>query len=169
MSETATGTAGATTATEQATTAQSGNQSTQEFTPIGSQADLDRIVESRLARERAKYAGFDDYKTKAEQFDQLQAANQTDLEKATARAEKAEKDLASARAAQLRTEVAHAKNIPAELAVMLAGSTKDELEASADALVKHLAPKALGPSSELGKPRDNGQSGDWLRNAFQAR
>lgn len=52
------------------------------------QADVDRIVADRLARERAKYAGFDDLRAKADQFDQLQAAQQTDLEKAVARAVK---------------------------------------------------------------------------------
>lgn len=54
------------------------------------QADLDRIVESRLARERAKYEGFDELKAKAAKLDELEQANLTELQKATARAEKAE-------------------------------------------------------------------------------
>lgn len=47
-----------------------------------SQAELDRIVESRLAREREKYKGFDDLKVKAEKWDQLEDEKKTPSEKA---------------------------------------------------------------------------------------
>jgi hypothetical protein len=53
-----------------------------EFQPIASQADLDRILGERLARERAKYEGFDDFKKKAEEFDKAAEAARTDQEKA---------------------------------------------------------------------------------------
>ncbi|HHV20808.1 MAG TPA: DUF4355 domain-containing protein [Propionibacterium sp.] len=146
MSET-TSTAGISTTTaaggNSATTATGQDNSTPpEFQAPQSQADLDRIIENRLARERAKYAGFDDFNAKAERFDQLQAANQTDLEKATTRAEKAEAELAKAQAAALRAEVAAAKGLPAELAARLTGATREELEADADALAKLIPPKA---------------------------
>lgn len=147
MPETSTGQSGTTTATgqENTTTGQAGNdqQQTQQsaYTPPATQADLDRIVESRLQRERAKYAGFDDLKAKATKFDELEQANKTELEKATSRADKAEKELAQARAAQLRTEVAIAKQLPAELAQRLSGTTREELEADADKLAGLLAPK----------------------------
>lgn len=48
------------------------------FTPPANQEDLDKIVNSRLERERKKYEGFDDYKAKAEQFDALNAAKPKD-------------------------------------------------------------------------------------------
>ena len=35
------------------------------FTPISSQAELDRIIEQRLTRERQKYAGYAELKAKA--------------------------------------------------------------------------------------------------------
>ncbi|MFJ4038208.1 hypothetical protein ACIPVB_08975 [Microbacterium sp. NPDC090007] len=47
-----------------------------------SQADLDRIVESRLAREREKYKGYDELKAKAEKWDQLEDEKKTPSEKA---------------------------------------------------------------------------------------
>ncbi|WP_024356688.1 hypothetical protein [Leucobacter chironomi] len=40
-----------------------------EYTPPASQEELDRIVESRLARERSKYADYDDLKKKAADHD----------------------------------------------------------------------------------------------------
>ncbi|MCC5580591.1 hypothetical protein IMZ11_33735 [Microtetraspora sp. AC03309] len=50
------------------------------------QADLDRVVAERLARERAKYADYNDLKTKASAFDKAQADQQSENEKAIAKA-----------------------------------------------------------------------------------
>lgn len=52
------------------------------YTPPASQADLDRIVGERLARERAKYADYDDLKTKAEAHDAALEAAKSDADKA---------------------------------------------------------------------------------------
>lgn len=52
------------------------------YTPPASQADFDRIIESRLAREREKFRGFDDIKAKAAQWDQLEDEKKTPSEKA---------------------------------------------------------------------------------------
>lgn len=59
---------------------------TKEFTPPASQADLDRIIEARLSRERSRFADYDSLKEKATQFDRLSAASQTDLERAASEA-----------------------------------------------------------------------------------
>lgn len=63
---------------------------TEETPKTFTQADLDRIVQDRVAREAKKYEGFDDLKTKAEQFDQLQAANQTEAQRLAAQVAAAE-------------------------------------------------------------------------------
>lgn len=52
-----------------------------EFTPITSQEDLDRKLGERLARERSKYADYDDLKAKAAKFDEADAASKTELQK----------------------------------------------------------------------------------------
>lgn len=57
----------------------SGNSS---YTPPATQADLDRIVEARLARERDKFKGYDDLKAKAAKWDQLEDEKKTPSEKA---------------------------------------------------------------------------------------
>lgn len=41
------------------------------YTPPASQADLDRIIQERVSRAEKKYEGFDDFKAKAEKFDQF--------------------------------------------------------------------------------------------------
>lgn len=50
------------------------------------QEDVNRIVAERVAREKAKYAGYDDLKGKAAKFDAIQAENATELDKAVAQA-----------------------------------------------------------------------------------
>jgi hypothetical protein len=56
-------------------------------------------VKDRLAREREKFAGFDELKTKAAKLDELEAANRTELEKlqTAATAEKARADAAESK------------------------------------------------------------------------
>jgi len=55
-----------------------------------SQADVDRIVRERLARQKAQYADYDELKTAAERLAEIEAANKSELEKAQERAAKAE-------------------------------------------------------------------------------
>jgi hypothetical protein len=69
---------------------------------------------------------------KAKQFDDLEEASKTELQKAADRAVAAEKQLADITARALRAEVAANKGVPAHL---LSGSTQEDLEASADALI----------------------------------
>ena len=46
------------------------------------QAELDKIVQERVGRERAKYEGFEDLKAKAEKFDALEEEKKSELQKA---------------------------------------------------------------------------------------
>lgn len=116
-------------------TAPEGNEGAQQgnggYTPPATQADLDRIVENRLQRERAKYADYDQLKADsaklgeavAERDDyksQLDAAN---AELATLNKEKQVHTWAA--------EVAQETGVPAEL---LRGETKEEMEAHASVL-----------------------------------
>lgn len=52
------------------------------FTPITSQADLDKAIGPRLERERGKFADYDELKNKAVEFDKLADANKSEVEKA---------------------------------------------------------------------------------------
>lgn len=53
-----------------------------EYTPPATQADLDRIVESRLSRERTKYADYDDLKKKAADHDAYLESQKDEHQKA---------------------------------------------------------------------------------------
>lgn len=61
------------------------------------QEDVDRIVKDRLKRERQqKYGDYDELKTKASKFDELEEANRSELEKAQAAEKKAREESAAA-------------------------------------------------------------------------
>lgn len=91
------------------------------FTPITTQEDLDKVIGARLARERDKYADYDDLKAAASKL-------------ADAEARLAQID-AQAALDKIRDDVAKEAGVPADL---LRGSTKDELTAHASALAKAL-------------------------------
>ena len=72
------------------------------FTPITitSQDQFDDMVKSRLARQKAQFADYDEFKAKAEQFDKLESERMSELEKATRRAADLERELADATVAR---------------------------------------------------------------------
>lgn len=94
------------------------------------QADIDRVVAERIARTERKYAGHDELKAKAEQFDALQAASASDLDKAVGTARK---EVETA----LRAEFA-AERVADKIEVAAAGKFADIEDAKL-----HLGPKAL--------------------------
>lgn len=64
-----------------------GGAADKEFQPVSTQAELDRIIGERIARERAKYAGYAEFKAKAAKFDEMEQAGKSELEKANDRAD----------------------------------------------------------------------------------
>lgn len=111
-----------------------------EFQAITSQEDFDRAIQARIARERAKIpADYEELKAKAEKFKEWEDAQKSEAQKAQERLEAAEKRAVELELKATRAEVAAAKGVPVEL---LSGGTQEELEASADALIKFKADSA---------------------------
>lgn len=151
------------------------------FTPITSQEALDHLVGERLARERTKFADYDDLKAKAEKLATLEDANKT-AEQRTAeqlaalqqRVEESEKKAAAASQAALRASVANTKGVPEGL--LPADGTREEMEAKADELTawaKQNGGGGLGPGAAPtgGNGEGNGKSGGTAagRELFEAR
>lgn len=137
-----------------------GGEGQQEQPQTFTQAEVDRIVRERVQRERAKYADYDDLKAKAGQS--------TSLEERVAGLEAAARD-AESRA--LRAEVANAKGLTPMQAKRLMGSTREELEADADELLKDLSAAAKGgnhvPREGKTPPPASGDAmRDFTRNLF---
>jgi hypothetical protein len=66
-----------------------------EFRPITSQEDLQRVLHERLQRERAKYADYKDVKAKASKLDEIEQANKSEIDKAMDRVTKAEAEVST--------------------------------------------------------------------------
>lgn len=93
------------------------------------QGETDWKAEARKWESRAK-----ENSAARKRLDELEEAAKSDLEKATSRAEAAEKRAAELEALSLRREVAEAKGLPLAAAARLTGETREELEADADQL-----------------------------------
>lgn len=130
-----------------------------QFKAPASQEELDRIIQARLDRERKKLPNdYDELKAKAQKYAEWEEANKTEAQKTADRLAAIERENAELKTGKLRAEVAAAKGVPASL---LTGSTQEELEAAADALIAFRGEqKPAGPSSSaLGRVNGNADIG----------
>ena len=107
-------------------------ESESQFKSPATQEELDRIIQARVARVSSKYADYEELQKAASRLKEIEEANKSESEKAQARAEAAERRASELELQVLRADVASEKGVPAKL---LAGSTREELEAAADELI----------------------------------
>lgn len=98
------------------------------------EVETDWKAEARKWEQRAKdnLARATEHESAAKRLAELEDAQKSEVEKANDRAAKAEQALAAAQSQALRAEVAASKGVPLEL---IHGTSRDELEAAADALI----------------------------------
>ena len=138
-----------------------------------SQADVDRIVADRLQRERQKYQDYDTLKDKASKFDQMEEASKTELQKATDKAAKLQKELDDLKQAetvrQIRAKVSGETGVPETL---LTASTEEECKAQAEAIKAYADPgyPKVKDGGEARRPSENKttseQFADWFNSSF---
>lgn len=130
------------------------------YVPPATQADLDKILGERLARERAKFADYDDLKAKAAERDKLIEASKTEAEKQAEELAKLKTENEAFRAekqvAEWAREVAADKQVDVSL---LRGSTREELEAHADQLAAFMATSATAGNGRTPVPTAGQQPG----------
>lgn len=107
------------------------------------QAEVDSIVEGRLARERGKYADYESLKDKADKYDEMQEKSKTELQK------EKEKNIAlqtqldqlkkDGTVRQVREKVAKDTSVPAEL---LTGEDEETCKKQAEAILEFAKPKS---------------------------
>lgn len=134
--------------------------------------EIDWKAEARKHEQRAKenLAKAKANETAAQRLAEIEAANKTEAERAAERLEAAEKRAAELELKATRAEVAAAKGIPAAL---LSGSTQEELEASADALIAFRGEQASTDRTTLVIPAEGGSpvqalNGDGLESALKS-
>lgn len=109
-----------------------------------SQDELNAIIESRLARERNKFSDYDDLKQQVSTFTEKEQEAAQALSEATGRLTEYETKINDLQHSLLVRDVSMEKSVPVHL---LSGSTKEELEASADALLEFRGEAKAGPAS----------------------
>lgn len=131
------------------------------FEAITSQEQLDAIVNERVGQETAKYAGFDEFKQKADGYDALKEKSDgyertiAELNKAIDGDEKTpgyKKQIESLQGKvkkyemdSVKLRIAHKKGIPYELAGKLSGEDEAALEKDADIMAKYLEGGKVAP------------------------
>ena len=121
------------------------------------QSDVNQIVKERIARERAKYQGFDELKEKAAKTDELQSQ----LEKTVGELDGIKK---AQTLRELKAKIAAENNIPAEL---LDGDTEEKLKAKAEVVKKYVNKAPVLPN-QADVPGEPGVSeiAEYIRNLF---
>lgn len=138
----------------------------QEQSKTFTQEQLNAILAEEKRKHSEKYGDYDDLKAKADRLDQQETESQTELQKAIARAEKAEQDLVQEKTDREKSErealsatVAAEKGVPVK---NISGATREELEASADELISWRGEKK--PKGAAYKPNaGTGESGSEPR------
>lgn len=119
------------------------------------QADLDKVLRERVARERAKYADYASLKAKAEEFDKAEAAKKTAEQLQAEALAEAERVAANARAEVVTYRAAATYQIgPDDLHVLAGDGSEEAVMARAERLGQLLA--AERELAEL-KARASGQ------------
>ena len=135
--------------TENSTTAVG---STEESGKTFTQAEMDSIIEGRLAREKQKYADYENLKEKAGKYDELQEAQKSELQKATEQTEALKKELDQLKNANklkdIREKVAKETNVPVEL---LTGNDEESCKEQASAILKFAKPKNYPGTKQNGR------------------
>lgn len=141
----------------------------EEFRPITTQEELNRVVGERV--KRAKPSDYEDLKAKAAKFDEIEQASKTELQKLAEERDDLKQRGDTAELQVARLEVALAKGLTATQAKRLVGGTREELEADADELIADLGKGKPSPKPNPAQGRDEGStsSGDWLRDQLARR
>lgn len=121
--------------------------------PQGEQDSTDWKAEARKWEKRAKDANGD--REAAQKWRDYEESLKPEQERVAQRLAEAEFEAESARAALLRYEIAAEKNIPSDAIRLLNGSTREEIEEAADALVTLLQnqSKPITPIPDLSQGR----------------
>lgn len=100
------------------------------------QADVDKVVETRLERQKKQYADYDTLKEKAGKVDSISKEWQDKLEAAGKEKSELEKQLGSAKLETEKVKIIHEFELPDDAAEFLTGETADEIRERAEKLSK---------------------------------
>lgn len=130
-----------------------------DFKIIETQEELDAIIQSRLSREREKYADYEDLKKQLADFEAKETTYQntindlktreTDL---TSQIESLNGDLTKTKLQSAKQRIATEYGLPLDLAERLQGEDEESFKADAERLASYLAPKQPTPPMKSNEP-----------------
>lgn len=129
-------------------------------TPAGAEAEIDWQAEARKWEKRAKdnHKRVQELEPKASQFDVLEAASKSDLERAQEQLAALQSQLSTTERQALIASVALDKGLPATLARRLQGDSKEDLEADADELLSQFGTSQQATTRAPAPDRSQGSS-----------
>lgn len=131
------------------------------------QAEMDAIIEGRLAREKQKYADYESLKEKAGKYDELKDASKTAEEKNAEKIAELQKLVAGytreKTVEQARNKVAAEMKVPAAL---LTGEDEETCKKQAKAILDFAKPTNYPGTKNNSKPHAGGSNADDSMRAF---
>lgn len=103
---------------------------------LHTQADMDKVVESRLERERKKFADYDTLKETAGKVETIKSEYEDKLKAAGTEKSELEGKLKSAQLETDKVKIIHEFKLPDDAAEFLTGETADEIRERAEKLSK---------------------------------
>lgn len=142
--------------------------------PSGERTFTQEEVNRLLGRERAKYKGFADFKKAAEELEELKQRDMTEAQKATARAEAAERKVAEYEAAENRRawveKASKATGVPSDVLAAIEADSEESLMERAESMKGYFAqPSAPVVGSDgiaANPPKTEESANEWLRSTL---
>ena len=144
------------------------------FKTIETQEELDRIIQDRIARERDKFADYDELKTKVTDYETQVATLQKAIDESNATIKSHDDTVASLNSkiasyetSSLRTKIAIQNGLPLDLAERLVGDDEESIKADAERLASFVTkPKAPpAPLKDLEPPLGDDKNSNWRQMA----
>jgi predicted nucleic acid-binding Zn-ribbon protein len=141
----------------------------EEFKPITSQDELNKLIGARINQVKSQFADYDDIKAKAAKVDEAEQASKTELEKAQERIRDLEQRSSAAERSALAARIASEEGVIPEV---VTGDTEEEMRAAAKRVLewrdsnKRSAPppkKLASGSSAEPKTGEKGRAAAALR------
>jgi hypothetical protein len=110
------------------------------------QEDFDRAIAERTARYEKKFAGYDDLKKKAAEFDKWQDAQKSEVEKLNDQLATAQVELQGFRVAEIRRSAAEAAGLPAKYMKYITAADEAEALEQAKELAKDIKTPETKPA-----------------------
>lgn len=130
-----------------------------DFTAITTQEELDTIVKARLAREKEKYADYDQLKTRVSDLEKENGALKSAAEASKTSAADYDKQITNLKkqvagyeTANLRTRIALQNGLPYDLADRLVGDDEEAIKADAERLAGFLKPAEPAAPTKSNEP-----------------